>query len=118
MGDRNVNDVETDGLFVSEIQAQFIDENDLPRVVIKRIWEAYDSELRQWQLKRVEYIFEDPDYPVPSEPLNIAVESRHGWLIPPEWEFDLEVWVYTRQPTDRPPKGHTYDHEGLVGIIR
>ncbi|MDE0327327.1 MAG: hypothetical protein OXN27_25650 [Candidatus Poribacteria bacterium] len=115
----NPNDVETDGkLFVSEIRAQFIDENDLQRVVIKRIWEVYDSELRQWHLKRVAYIFEDPDYPVVSEPLNIAVESRHGWLIPPEWEFELEVWVYTRQPTDRPPKGHTYDHEGLVGIIR
>ena len=114
----NSNDVEADGLFVSEIRAQFIDENDLQRVVIKRIWEEYDAELRQWHLKRVEYIFEDPDYPVPSEPLNIAVESRHGWLIPPEWEFEMEVWVYTRQPTDRPPKGHTYDHEGLVGIIR
>lgn len=41
----------------------------------------------------------------------------HEWLIPPEWEFKMEV-VYTRQPTDRPPKGHTYDHEGSVRIIR
>lgn len=111
-------DVEAGGLFVSEIRAEYIDENDLPRTVGKRIWEAYDSELKQWHLKRVEYIFEDPEYPVPSEPVNVAVESRHGWLIPPDWKFEIEVWVYTRQPADRPPKGHTYDHESLVGIIR
>ena len=105
-------------LFVSEIRAQFIDENDHFRGVTKRIWEAYDAALQQWQLKRVEYIFEDPEYPVPSDAANVAVESRHGWLIPPDWEFDMEVWVYTRQPADRPPKGHTYDPDSWVGIIR
>ena len=109
---------ESGQLFVSEICAQYRDENDLFRVITKRIYEAYDAELKQWHLKRVEYVFEDPDYPVPSEPLNVSVETRHGWLIPPEWEFDMEVWVYTRQPADRPPKGHAYDHESLVGIIR
>ena len=109
------NSVAGGGLFVSEIRAQFIDENDCFQCVTKRIWEAYDPELKQWQLKRVEYIFEEPDYPVSSEPLNIAVESRHGWLIPPEWEFDMEVWVYTRQPADRPPEGHTYDPDALLG---
>ena len=111
-------DVEAGGLFVSEVLAQYRDENDHFRAVTKRIWEEYDAEVKQWYLKRVEYIFEEPDYPVPSEPMNVAVESRHGWLIPPEWEFDMEVWVYTRQPADRPPEGHTYDPDGLIGIIR
>lgn len=111
-------DVEIGRLFVSEIRAEYVDENDLPRTVTKRIWEAYDAELQQWHLKRVEYIFEEPEHPVPSEHVNVAVEARHGWLIPPEWEFVTEVWVYTRQPADRPPRGHTYDHESLVGIIK
>ena len=29
----------------------------------------------------------------PPQPL----EYRHGWLIPPEWEFQLEVWEYERK---------------------
>ena len=112
-----VQNVADGQLFVSEIRAQYLDEDDHFRGVTKRIWEAYDPEVRQWHLKRVEYIFEEPDYPVSSGPLNVAVEARHGWLIPPEWEFDMEVWVYTRQPADRPPEGHTYDPDALVGVF-
>ena len=28
------------------------------------------------------------------------LEYRHGWLIPPEWEFQSEVWEYERKPID------------------
>ena len=104
--------------FVSEIRAQFIDENDHFRGVTKRIWEVYDAELKQWQLKRVEYIFEDPDYPVPSDAANVAVEARHGWLIPPDWEFDMEVWVYTRQPADPPTPPQAGNKGGRAAYLR
>ena len=84
-------------MFVSEIRAQYIDENDLFRTVLKRIYEDWDAARNQWHLKKIEYIFCEPEYPVLSEPVNVAVETRHGWLIPPDWEFDTEVWVYTRK---------------------
>ena len=103
-------------MVVSEIRSLYRDADDLFRTVIKRIYETWDATLERWTVKKVEYVFDDP--PVPSDAIEVSLEHRHGWLVPPEWEFDMEVWVYTRQPTDRPPKGHTYDHEGLVGIIR
>ena len=44
-----------------------------------------------------------------------AVEQRHGWLIPPEWEFQSEVWEYER----RSPVSETvYDHDSEVEIFR
>ena len=48
----------------------------------------------------------------------ISVEHRHGWLIPPEWEFITEAWEYTRQPIDGERRGYTYDHDSEVRIIR
>ena len=84
-------------MVVSEIKAQYVDENDLFRTVLKRIYEEWDSTRNEWCLKRIEYIFCEPAYPVPSEPVNVAVETRHGWVIPPEWKFDTEVWVCTRK---------------------
>jgi hypothetical protein len=52
---------------------------------------------------------------VPSDTPAVAVEQRKpGWLIPPEWEFQSEVWEYERNPV---PKT-VYDHESEVGIIR
>ena len=88
-------------MFVSEIRAQYVDENDLFRTVVKRIYEAYDAAENQWTLKKVEYIFEDPEYPVPSDNIEVAVETRHGWVVPPDWKFSSEVWVCTRKPVDR-----------------
>ena len=45
----------------------------------------------------------------------VAVEQRKpGWLIPPEWEFQSEVWEYERNLV---PKT-VYDHESEVGIIK
>lgn len=107
-----------DHLLVSEIRAEYVDENDLQRTVTKRIWEVYDAELNQWHLKRVEYIFEDPEYPGLSDDINVAVETRHGWLIPPASDYVSETWVYTRQPANGERRGHTYDHESLVRIMR
>ena len=53
-----------------------------------------------------------------SDNVEVAVETRRGWLIPPEWEFISEEWVCTRQAIDSERRGHTYDHGGEVGIIR
>ena len=59
-------------------------------------------------VKKVEIIFEDGE---PAQPL----EYRHGWIIPPEWEFISEVWGYER----RSPVSETvYDHDSEVDIIR
>lgn len=44
----------------------------------------------------------------------VAVEQRHGWLIPPEWEFVSEVWVSERNPV----REAVYEHEGEVAIIK
>ena len=44
----------------------------------------------------------------------MAVEQRHGWLIPPEWEFISEVWAYERKRVSEV----TYDHDSEVNIIR
>ena len=66
-------------MVVSEIRSLYRDENDLFRTVIKRIYEEWDAERH---LKRIEFIFEDPELPLPSDNPAIA----HGWLDPPEWE--------------------------------
>ena len=58
--------------------------------------------------------YEDPELPLPSDNPVIAVEQRHGWLIPPEWEFISEIWEYERK---RVPET-VYDHESEIGIIR
>ena len=84
-------------MVVSEIRSLYRDENDLFRTVTKRIWEAWDAQLQQWDLRRIEFIFEDPELPLPSDNPVIAVEQRHGWLIPPEWEFISEIWEYERK---------------------
>ena len=43
----------------------------------------------------------------------MLVEQRHGWLVPPAWEFISEVWEYERKPVSEVG----YDHEGEVTII-
>ena len=101
-------------MVVSEIRSLYRDENDLFRTVIKRIWEEWDEGLQQWNLKRIEFIFEDPELPVRSDNPAVAVEQQHGWLIPPEWEFISEVWEYERKRVSET----VYDHESEVGIIR
>ena len=53
-------------MVISEIQSLYRDENDLFRTVIKRIYEQWNEQLQQWDLRRIEFIFEDPELPVPS----------------------------------------------------
>ena len=63
-------------MVISEIRSLYQDENDLLRTVTKRIYEQWDAELEQWHLKKVEYIFADPEFPVPSD--NIEVSCRNS----------------------------------------
>lgn len=107
-----------DNRVISEIRSLYRDENDLLRTVTKRIYEKWDAELEQWHLKKVEYIFADPEFPVPSDNIEVSVEHRHGWLIPPEWEFVTEEWKYTRQVVEGERCGHRYGHEDEVGFVR
>ena len=74
-------------MVVSEIRSLYRDENDLFRTVLKRIYEEWNAELEQWHLRRIEFIYEDPEFPVSSDNPAVAVEQRHGWLIPLAWEF-------------------------------
>ena len=102
-------------MVISEIQSLYRDENDLFRTVIKRIYEEWDEGLQQWNLKRIEFIFEDPELSVRSDNPAVAVEQRNGWLIPPEWEFISEVWECERRS---PESEVEYDHESEVGVIK
>ena len=106
-------------MVVGQILFLYRDENDLLRTVTKRIYEEWNSELKQWRFKKIEYIFADPEFPEVSDNIEVAVETQHGWLIPPEWKFIAEEWVYTRKPAvNSERRGHTYNHEGEVGIIK
>ena len=100
-------------MVISEIRSLYRDEDDLFRTVIKRIYEEWNERLQQWHLKKIEFIYEDPEFSVPSGNPAVAVEQRHGWLIPPAWEFVSEVWECERKPVSEV----VYDHEGEVGII-
>ena len=99
-------------MVVSEIRSLYQDENDLLRTVIKHVYEKWDTERKQWTLKKIEYIFTDPEFTVPSDTVEVSVEHRHGWLIPPEWEFISEIWAYKRKPTDT-----VYDHDGEIDLL-
>ena len=49
-------------MVISEIRSLYRDENDLFRTVTKRIYEQWNAQLQQWDLRRIEFIFEDPDF--------------------------------------------------------
>ena len=104
-------------MVVSEVRSLYRDENDLFRTVLKRIYEEWDAAREQWNLKKIEYIFCEPELPLASDNPAVSVETRHGWLIPPAWEFSSEVWVYARQPVEEVQET-VYDHNSEVGIIR
>ena len=63
---------------VSEICAQYRDENDLLRTVFKRIYEEWEAARAQWKLKKIAFIFCEPELPMPSDNIAVAVEPRHG----------------------------------------
>ena len=84
-------------MVVSQIRSLYRDENDLFRTVIKRIYEQWNEALQQWDLIKIEFIYEAPDYPLRSDNPAATVEERHGWVIPPNWKFISEVWEYERR---------------------
>ena len=92
-------------MVISQIQSLYSDEDDLFRTVIKRIYEEQVGD--KWVVKKVEILYED------GEPAQL-LEYRHGWIIPPEWEFISEVTEYERRT---PVEETVYDHEGEVTII-
>ena len=98
---------------ISEIRSLYHDENDLLRMVTKRIYEQWDAEQKEWCLKKIEFIFEDPEFRVPSHTPAVAVEQRHGWLVPPDWEFVSEVWVFERKPVSEV----VYNHESQIETV-
>lgn len=101
-------------MVVSQIRSLYRDENDLFQTVIKRIYEQWNENLQQWDLIKIEFIYEAPDYPLRSDNPTETVEARHGWVIPPAWEFRSEVRKYERKPVSE----LEYDHETEVGILR
>ena len=101
-------------MVISQIRSLYRDENDLLRTVIKRVYEEYDAPLGLWKLKKIEFLFPDDDLPLHTDSPEASVEHRHGWLVPPAWEFVSEVREYDRKPESQ----ITYDHEGEVRIIR
>ena len=100
-------------MVVSEIRSLYRDENDLFRTVIKRIYEKWNEQLEQWDLLKIEFIYEDPGLPVRSDNPVVAVEQRHGWLVPSAWEFVSEVWEYERKPVSEVE----YEHEGEDEVL-
>ena len=100
-------------MVVSQIRSLYRDDNDRLHTVIKRIWEEWDDAHKQWDLKKIEFLFQDPDLPLPSDNPAATVEARHGWIVPPEWEFISEVWAYQRKPESE----ITYDHTGEVTLL-
>ena len=45
-------------MVVSQVQSLYRDENDLFRTVTKRIYEQWNAQLQQWDLRRIEFVFE------------------------------------------------------------
>lgn len=103
-------------MVVGGIRSLYRDENDLHRTVVKRIYEQWNERLQQWDLLRIEFIYQAPDYPLRSDnpAATATVEARHGWVIPPEWCFISEVWEYKRKPVSEV----TYNHDSEVNISR
>ena len=101
-------------MVISEIRSLYRDENDLFRTVVKWIYEQWNERLQQWDLIKIEFIYETPDFPLRSDNAAATVEERNGWVIPPAWEFRSEVYEYERKPVSEV----VYDHEGEVGILR
>ena len=99
---------------VSEIRSLYRDANDLLRTVLKRIYEEWDADREEWCLNKIEFVYADPEFPVPSDTPAVSVEQRHGWLVPPDWEFVSEVWEYERKPVSEV----AYEHEREVTVIR
>ena len=101
-------------MVISQIRSLYRDANDLLRTVIKRVYEVWDASVAQWRLKKIEFLFPDNDLPFHADRPETVVEHRHGWIVPPEWEFVSEVQEYERKPESEV----RYEHKGEVGIMR
>ena len=97
-------------MVMSQIRALYRDENDLHRIVLKRIYEKWDPHRQQWELTQIVFSFEDPELPLHTDTPQATVEYRHGWIIPPEWEFISEKWEQTRTC-------QKYEHNTGVDIL-
>ena len=94
-------------IVVSEIESTYRDEKLQSRKLTKRIYESWDAENEIWILKKLEFEFQDSDFPLP-------VEFDNGWVIPPNWTFYGEKWKYRRRPVIK----NVYDHRNDVTIIK
>ena len=68
-------------MVVSQIRSLYRDANDFFRTVIKRIYELWNENLKQWDLIKIEFLYEAPDYLLRSDNPTETVEERHGWMI-------------------------------------
>ena len=68
-------------MVISQIRSLYRDEDDLFRTVTKRIYEQWNAQLQQWDLRRIEFIFEDPELPVPSDNPAVAYSAGMGIYI-------------------------------------
>ena len=107
-----INSERTESTVISEIRLDYDDEDGIYRTLTKRIYETWNPELEQWHLKKIEYLFDGTELPVSSDNIEAAAHTRDGRLIPSEWIFIAQKFVYTRKPIEVKQRGHTYDHDG------
>ena len=100
-------------MVISKIRSLYRDENDLFRTVIKRVYERWNPARAQWHLNKIEFLFPNDDLPLHAERPEASVEHRHGWIVPPAWEFVSEVREYERKPESE----ITYDHNSEVDLL-
>ena len=74
-------------MVISQIRSLYRDANDLLHTVTKRVYEAWNPALEQWQLRKIAFLFPDTDLPFHADRPEASVEHQHGWIVPPEWEF-------------------------------
>ena len=101
-------------MVITQIRSLYRDTNDLLRTVIKRVYETWNPALAQWHLQKIEFLFPDDDLPFHADRPEAPVEHRHGWIVPPTWEFVSEVREFERKPACQ----IRYAHEGEVAVIR
>ena len=98
---------------VSEIRSLYRDENDLFRTVIKRIYEEFDAEREQWDLRRIEFIYRGSGAP------GALRQSRGGCRTAAWVAYPAGVGIYIARfgsTSGSRCRKTVYDHESEVGI--
>ncbi len=85
----SVNSHSTNNVGVSKITGVFRDKNNLLHTVIKHISEEWNTDKKQWIVKKIEIIYQNDE-------LTLPIEYHHDWIAPREWEFISENWEYRR----------------------